>query len=199
MDCIYNLPHGEGNPRNSEGSFVKLNDGSIMFAYTRYRGNSWDDHATADIVAIKSADGGRTWSDYSILQPNRAANVMSVSLLRLQDGRIMFMFLEKTDRRDLLPSLEMFGPVLVGRIDDEDKDNIIFSIRIPDMDGGLQDVFNECLSETVGRVCDIICFTDKTIKLDGSDIYFHDGLKLCGANSNMIVSVDGKEMRYNPY
>ena len=96
MECVFELPHGEGNPRNSEGSFVKLNDGTIMFAYTRYRGNSWDDHATADIVAIKSTDGGRTWSDYSVLQPNRAENVMSVSLLRLQDGRIMFMFLEKS-------------------------------------------------------------------------------------------------------
>lgn len=114
-------------------------------------------------------------------------------------NRTMFMFLEKTDRRDLLPSLEMFGPVLVGRIDSEDKDNIIFDIRIPNMDGGLQDVFNDCFSETVERICDIICFTDKTIELDGSDIYFHDGLKFCGANSNMIISVDGKEMRYDPY
>ena len=70
-----------------------------MFAYTRYCGNSWDDHATADIVAIKSSDGGRTWSDYSVIQPNRAANVMSVSLLRLLDGRIMFMFLEKSHIR----------------------------------------------------------------------------------------------------
>ena len=36
-------------------------------------------------------------------------------------NRTMFMFLEKTDRRDLLPSLEMFGPVSVGRIDDEER------------------------------------------------------------------------------
>ena len=78
-------------------------------------------------------------------------------------NRTMFMFLEKTDRRDPLPSLKMFGPVLVGKIDSEDKDNIILDIRIPNVDGGLQDVFNECLSETVGRVCDIIYFTDKTI------------------------------------
>ena len=49
-------------------------------------------------------------------------------------NRTMFMFLEKTDRRDLLPSLEMFGPMLVGRIDSEDKDNIIFDIRIPIID-----------------------------------------------------------------
>ena len=44
---------------------------------------------------------------------------------------------------------------MVGRIDSEDKDNIIFDIRIPNMDEELQDVFNKCLSETVGRVCDI--------------------------------------------
>ncbi len=96
METVFNIPHGEGNPRNSEGSFVKLKDGSILYIYTRYHGNSWDDAATADLVAIKSQDGGKTWSDYTIVRPNKAQNVMSVSLQRLQDGRIMFMFLEKS-------------------------------------------------------------------------------------------------------
>ena len=32
---VWNIPHGPGNPRNSEGSFVKLRDGSILFVYTR--------------------------------------------------------------------------------------------------------------------------------------------------------------------
>ena len=49
-DTITNLFHGEGNPRNSEGAFVELKDGRILFAYTRYKGASWADAATADIA-----------------------------------------------------------------------------------------------------------------------------------------------------
>ncbi len=96
MESAFDLLHGEDNPRNSEGSFVKLKDGSILFCYTRYHGDSWEDGATADVVAIKSQDGGKTWSDCSVVRRNRALNVMSVSLQRLLDGRIMLMYLEKS-------------------------------------------------------------------------------------------------------
>lgn len=41
----------EGNPRNSEGSFITLKDGRILFAYSHYRDKEdWSDHA-------------ETWSD----------------------------------------------------------------------------------------------------------------------------------------
>ena len=42
------LAHAEGNPRNSEGSFERLADGTLIFAYTRYMGDEWDDHYPAD-------------------------------------------------------------------------------------------------------------------------------------------------------
>ena len=61
-DTITNLFHGEGNPRNSEGAFVELKDGRILFAYTRYKGGSWADAATADIVGRTSSDGG--WESF---------------------------------------------------------------------------------------------------------------------------------------
>lgn len=97
MDSICNLSHKEGNPRNSEGSFVRLKDGRILFVYTRYRGNSWDDHATADLAAKYSSDNGRTWSEEdTIVIPNDSLNLMSVSLLRLQDGRIALLNLRKS-------------------------------------------------------------------------------------------------------
>ncbi len=97
MDSIFNLPHHDGNPRNSEGSFVCLNDGRILFVYTRYRGDSWHDHATADLAAKFSADNGRTWSsEDTILLQNDSLNVMSVSLLRLQDGQIALLYLRKS-------------------------------------------------------------------------------------------------------
>lgn len=99
------LPASAGNPRNSEGSFVTLKDGRILFAYSRYNGSrmeDWADHATADIAARVSDDGGRTWSpeDRILVQKEGACNVMSASLLRLQDGRIGLFYLRKNGFRD---------------------------------------------------------------------------------------------------
>jgi hypothetical protein len=109
QDHIFDLPHGTGNPRNSEGSFVRLQDGRILFVYTRYNGESWHDHATADLAAIESADDGRTWENPRIIRKNDADNIMSVSLLHLQDGRIALLYLRKStfapDRIDCRPWL----------------------------------------------------------------------------------------------
>ena len=41
------LATSEKNPRNGEGSFLRLSDGRIMYAYTEYYGDSWEDHAIA--------------------------------------------------------------------------------------------------------------------------------------------------------
>ena len=42
------LKPGPDNPRNSEGAFISLKDGRIMYIYSRYYGKSSSDHATAD-------------------------------------------------------------------------------------------------------------------------------------------------------
>ena len=102
---VLELPGRDGNPRNSEGSFVTLKDGRLLFAYSRYRGaklKDWGDHATADIAARTSADGGRTWdaTDRILVTNEGACNVMSASLLRLQDGRIALFYLRKNSFRD---------------------------------------------------------------------------------------------------
>ena len=44
---VLELPHQAGNPRNSEGAFITLKDGRIMFIYTKFYGDSWSDHAAA--------------------------------------------------------------------------------------------------------------------------------------------------------
>jgi len=90
------LAHSAGNARNSEGSFEKLADGTLIFAYTRYSGDDSGDHASADICLLRSRDGGMTWGEEEIAVRNDAQNVMSVSLLRLQDGRIAMTFLKKS-------------------------------------------------------------------------------------------------------
>lgn len=96
-DIVLPLPSGSGNPRNSEGSFVALANGDILFAYSRYTGESWSDHASADIAARVSTDDGKTWStEDRILVANEGdCNVMSVSFLRLQNGQIALFYVQK--------------------------------------------------------------------------------------------------------
>ena len=98
------LPPGPNNPRNSEGDFIKLNDGRILFVYTHFDGGG-SDHATAYLAGRFSSDGGKTWTDRdTLVVPNDAKlNIMSVSLLRLQDGRIALFYMRKDSLTDCRP------------------------------------------------------------------------------------------------
>jgi sialidase-1 len=90
------LPPSEGNPRNSEGDFIKLRDGRLLFVYTHFYGGG-DDHSAARLAARYSEDGGQTWSDEdeTIVDNEGGMNIMSVSLLRLADGKVALFYLRK--------------------------------------------------------------------------------------------------------
>ena len=90
------LPPAAGNPRNSEGDFVQLQDGRILFVYTHFTGGG-DDNDAAYLAGRFSDDGGLTWTpdDVTIVPNEGAWNVMSVSLLRLQSGAIALFYLCK--------------------------------------------------------------------------------------------------------
>lgn len=95
----------EEYPRHSEGDIIELKDGRLGLIYTRFTGGSGD-HAGADLVKRVSADGGASWSDAEVVvRPTGGLNVMSVSLLRLQDGRIALFYLRKTSREDCRPMM----------------------------------------------------------------------------------------------
>ena len=88
---ILDLPPGENNPRNSEGAFIKLTDGIIMFNYSRFLGDKGRDDAAADIAAVYSYDNGESFGDMKILftrNEQNAKNIMSVSALHLKDKKI---------------------------------------------------------------------------------------------------------------
>lgn len=87
---------GEGNPRNGEGAFLRLKNGSILFAYTQYVGEDYHDACRAHIVGIESADEGSTWSTPRVLLdfPHEAGNVMSVSLLRMNNGDVGLFYVQ---------------------------------------------------------------------------------------------------------
>ena len=82
-------PDGEFS-RHSEGDFIRLNDGRILFIYSRFT-QSYHDDAPSDLVALTSEDEGETWSEPRIIiaaSQFGVDNVMSVSLLRMQNGDI---------------------------------------------------------------------------------------------------------------
>ena len=97
--CLLYTSPQEGNPRNSEGSFLRLKDGRIVFAYSRYSGTSSDDGAYCEIAAMYSSDNGETFSEPKILvRPDKSrgeTNCMSVSLLELPNGDAGLFYLVK--------------------------------------------------------------------------------------------------------
>ena len=60
-EVALNLPPSKDNPRNSEGDFVTLKDGRILFIYTHFTGGGRDD-SSAYLASRVSKDGGKTWS-----------------------------------------------------------------------------------------------------------------------------------------
>lgn len=96
IEKVLRIAPRPGNGRNSEGDFIKLNDGRLLLVYTKFTGTG--DHAPAELVGRYSSDGGKTWdqNDAPIIGREAGqANLMSVSLLRLQDGRIALFYIEK--------------------------------------------------------------------------------------------------------
>jgi len=92
-------PTAPDNPRNGEAAILPLSDGRLLLAWSRF--TAGHDHSPSEIWARTSDDGGYTWGQPWILQDNIGrCNVMSVSLLRLHSGAILFGFLVKNDAVD---------------------------------------------------------------------------------------------------
>ncbi len=98
----------QGNPRNSEGDFIKLNDGRLLFIYTHFTSGTGD-HASAYLAGRYSYDGGKTWTkeDELILGNEGGMNVMSVSLLRLNSGKVALFYLRKNSQSDCIPFMRI--------------------------------------------------------------------------------------------
>lgn len=108
---VFFLKTRKENPRNGEGSFIRLLDGQIMYAYTEYYGESWHDHAVARISAIYSSDEGETWSRSRVLmeKDEKALNIMSVSLIRYGNGDLGLLYLRKFMNGDRLLCMPYFA------------------------------------------------------------------------------------------
>lgn len=104
-EIVLRLDPAAENPRNSEGDFVTLEDGRILFIYSHFTGASGSDFGNACLMSRYSADEGKTWSkeEVPVVKQEGNMNVMSVSLLRLQNGEIALFYLKKNSTSDCIP------------------------------------------------------------------------------------------------
>jgi sialidase-1 len=100
-EVVLNVEPTHEHPRSSEGAFVSLESGRVLFFYTQFYGGAGD-ASPARVVQIESADGGRTWrGEPKVAVENHAGgNVMSVSVLRLRSGPIALFYLVKNSVLD---------------------------------------------------------------------------------------------------
>lgn len=92
-----------GNPRNSEGAFHTLDDGRILYAYSKYIGDSASDDGYSCIACRTSDDGAETWSCDRVLfrtEDHGARNVMSVSFLDMENVDIGLFYLVRQGLHD---------------------------------------------------------------------------------------------------
>ncbi len=84
--------------RHSEATVVELKDGRLLLAWIEFsKGQGDSDWFPARIVAKTSGDGGCSWEGHRVLaapQPGELSTY-SPNLLRLKDGRILFVCLRK--------------------------------------------------------------------------------------------------------
>ncbi|MFO7636387.1 MAG: sialidase family protein [Clostridia bacterium] len=100
---IMDLPPSMGNPRNSEGAFLALKDGSILFAYSKFIGISSGDDSPACICALISRDNGESFGEERVLaepKEHGATNLMSVSLARIDKDTSALFYMVKHDFAD---------------------------------------------------------------------------------------------------
>lgn len=79
-----------------------MKNGSLLFAYTRYRDNGYHDHSTADIYGIISDDDGESFGKpFLVLSCDElgADNIMSVSFVRIKNGDMGLFYLKKNNEK----------------------------------------------------------------------------------------------------
>ncbi|HPI73166.1 MAG TPA: sialidase family protein, partial [bacterium] len=110
VQTVLRLAPSVANPRNSEGDFIRLKNGALLFVYTHFTAGAADE-ATAHLAQRISHDQGKTWSedDVVLVAQEGGLNVMSVSLERITPDTIGLFYLRKNSWQDCRPMLRLSG------------------------------------------------------------------------------------------
>lgn len=96
---VLTLSPNEVYSRHSEGTFLRLNNGGILFTYSRFH-SAWHDDAPSDLVGLISYDEGETWGDPWVMltaSQFNTQNIMSCSLMRMQNNDLGFFYIVKAN------------------------------------------------------------------------------------------------------
>lgn len=91
-------PVSRPNPRNGEGAFIRLRNGHLLYAYSRYDGPG--DLDPSSVAFRTSADAGRTWGGERVVLSDGRHTVGHPGLVRLADGRIGLSYMVIKARND---------------------------------------------------------------------------------------------------
>jgi len=110
VQTVLNLAPSATNPRNSEGDFIRLKNGDLLFIYTHFTAGAADE-ATAHLAQRFSRDQGKTWSQEDVVAVANEGklNIMSVSLERITADTIGLFYLRKNSWSDCQPLLRLSG------------------------------------------------------------------------------------------
>jgi len=109
---VLSLPPKPGNARNSEGAFYALDNGDILFVYSKFIGDDGNDDSYSAIAGRTSHDNGETWSDDTILfrtEDHNAKNIMSVSFLKMRNNDIGLFYVVRMGWHDTRLHLRRSG------------------------------------------------------------------------------------------
>ncbi len=97
IETKYLIKASDGNPRNSEASIIKLNNGALFLVYQHcYESkNGSNDHALNSLNVLYSYDEGITWQDERVLinTPENCINVYSPNLFRFENGDLGLIYM----------------------------------------------------------------------------------------------------------
>lgn len=211
VETLLVIEPSEERPRNSEGDIVELSDGRLLLSYTRFKGGS-SDFAAADIVARTSSDGGKTWSEDRMLVENEGdTNVMSVSLVPLASGEILFFYLLKNNWGDLRQYVRrtsddfetLSDPI---RTTMNDGYNVVNNDRVVQLSTGrliVPSALHPCPDKTQETWSPYgithICYSDdegKTWKPDATDVSTHPPKTHVEQEPGIVELADGRLWMY---
>lgn len=90
-------PGTKEHPRNDSATIVRLPDDELFMVWMEFFESSWGsgDEAPNHLVSMRSADGGRSWSDYRIEVTSEPGDrsVYNPSLLVIPSGEVLFFFI----------------------------------------------------------------------------------------------------------